>query len=149
MELGSIIRDVATENIRMEKEHNMLGHGRMINNMARGLKHGLMDHNIQELITWKRKMDKVITSGQMDLNSMDNGKKTKLMELDTFNGKMERNTTVNGETIICMALEYISIMMESCTLDNTLMTRKLVMVFINGQTVENTKAGGMVANNTA
>ena len=57
----------------MEKGRNMQVNGRMINGMVKVLKLGPMDQSIQEIITWKRRMAKVIINGQMVQSIMENG----------------------------------------------------------------------------
>lgn len=62
-------------------------------------------------------------------------------------GKTVESTTDNGQATICTDLESTYTQMGLDMMANILMTKKMGLGFINGQTEENTKVGGVLASN--
>lgn len=62
-------------------------------------------------------------------------------------GQIKDNITENGLIIKCMAEEFSLGLMEESMMENIMMTRNKVMVFLPGQMVVNMKATGKMVNN--
>jgi hypothetical protein len=93
-------------------------------------------------------MDKVFMSGTTDLNTMDNGSKTRSTEEVYTYGQMEEDTRENGRTIICTVRESTHGKTEESTSDNISMTESTDTVFTPGTTEDNTKVTGNPESNT-
>lgn len=63
---------------------------------------------------------------------MVNGKQANYKVMEYTNGLMEENILVNGRKIACMEKELIAGKMGDNILDNIILIKNRVMVFING-----------------
>lgn len=68
------------------------------------------------------------------------------MDMEFTFGATVVNTTANLKTTICRDTESIDTMMEYATMDNTDVTKRMAMVFMCGQTVEDILDGGGAEN---
>ena len=94
-------------------------------------------------------MGMVFTTGLMEVNSKEIGRKTKSLEWVFISGKMEEFMKATGSKIICMDKVYTSGQMEENTKVAISTTKKKALVFTPIQTVDATEAIGKMVSNTA
>lgn len=86
--------------------------------------------------------------GQMALLIKACGKITKLTRWVSTPGMMEENTLENGKTTICMGLDTTFGLMVGSITASTRTTKKKALAFTSGLMAGSFKAGGARANNT-
>jgi hypothetical protein len=148
MVLGTIISAMDMVYIQTRKVQDMKDTGRMILNLDKVLKFGQREVSILVNTKMERNKDMELTHGQMAPFTKVTGLIIALMVSANTNGKMEENTMETGIITTCTVWVYISIPMELPMKDNTKRTKRLDMAFISGLMEENTKAGGIMVNNT-
>lgn len=91
-------------------------------------------------------MVKASTDGLTLQLTMDNGQTITSMVMELTSGLMEDNTQEPGKKINCMVRGDILGKMEGATKGNMLMTRRKGLAFMCGPMVESTKVGGEMEN---
>ena len=86
---------------------NMLVNGKMISNMVKVLKPGQMAHATKVSTSLARRVVKVIITGVMVQNSMENGKITQSADVVLTSGRMEGSMLVTGKIIAWMVMVSI------------------------------------------
>lgn len=82
MGYGPTIKLTDMGSINMLMEHNMRESGKMIYNTEKGLKLGPMDRDMKATMHLEGSMDLVLINGMTDLNILENGKRTKYLDLE-------------------------------------------------------------------
>lgn len=85
----------------------------------------------------------------MDPTSLAIGKITKLQAMVNTHGMMEENMKVSGNTISWMAMGFVNIKMEECTMECIRITKSMAMEYMSGLMAESTMASGQMVSNTA
>ena len=93
----------------------MLVNGKMISNMAKVLKPGQMAHATKVSTSLARRVVKVIITGVMVQNSMENGKITQSADVVLTSGRMEGSMLVTGKIIAWMVMASILGLMVEIT----------------------------------
>ena len=95
---GKIIKPMEKESIIELMVAIMMVIGLMINHMVMVLKNGEMEISTKDLLSQVKKKEKVPTVGQIIHCIMVNGKKEKLMVMDSIGISMEEFIKGNGKT---------------------------------------------------
>jgi len=92
-------------------------------------------------------MDMGFTSGPMKVSIKEIGITTKYLDMGNISGMMGAHLMDTGLIIICMDKVSINGLMEECMKVNTLMIKKMAMVFTHIQTEDHIRDIGKMENN--
>lgn len=141
-EIGSVIKQKATEDIHTWMEQSTRGHGRKINNTVKARSHGLMELCMRVIMYSARSMALVNSSGQMVPPMKDNSSTTISRVKVFIAGLMEELSMGNGSLIKCTARVFSPGQMAGSTKGNTSKIRNREMVYSIGLMVANTLVNG-------
>ena len=142
MAFGKMIRLMDMVNILTLMALSMRGIGLMISSMVLERNTGLMVLNTKETINMVKRMVTVNSYGQINLHIVVTLLTIIFMGRGDTGGLMVVNIAEIGNAIKCTAKEFLRGQMVVNMMDNTLMTRNRVMVFLPGLTDVSTMVTG-------